>query len=307
MDASKTLKLFDPSDDFGTDGLLEFPTTSKFINELTLNHRLLTAVSQLLGTKNIKMVQADLWKKTGVIEQDTYGDYQNIDQRIHMDYPNHTLVHPPLWSKHEAVEIIIYLSDCNITAGSTAIIPKENEKDPAYKWPYRNMPGFGKLRWMNNRQSVEKYILEKDRKMYTFRQTLYSREKYVYFEPGTILFYRYDTWHRGTPLKTGKTRFVQNMAFIRDDAEWVGNWNRSPTYSMYRCKGNKNIFIDQLVEKLIAKISPWQRSIIGFPKIGHKYWNQYTLEAVKQRYEPFGFDITPYQQAMKNPNIVSKL
>ena len=37
-----------------------------------------------------------------------------------------------------------------------------------------------------------------------------------------------------------------------------------------------------------------QRNILGFPKPGHKYWNQKTLEAVTKRYGPFGFDPKPY-------------
>jgi hypothetical protein len=30
---------------------------------------------------------------------------------------------------------------------------------------------------------------------------------------GTILFYRHDTWHRGTPITSGAMRVVQNLTF----------------------------------------------------------------------------------------------
>ena len=288
----------DPSINLSWDkrGLLEFPTTSPSINQLSLNHNLLTAISQLLGTKEFSMKQADLWKKVGAKACAEYGDYENVDQRIHMDFPNHTFVHPPLWNEPDAVEVIIYLSDCRECGGCTAVVPKMSDDDPAYKWPYKNMPGFGTLRWINDRQKAENYVSEQDAKMYNFRKALYEREKFVFFEPGTILFYRYDLWHRGTPMKEGKTRWIQNMAFCRDDAQWVGNWNRSATFSMYDCKGS----YQGVVEKMIANLSVWQRSVIGFPKPGSKYWNEYTLEAVRERFEALGMDINPYKAALKS-------
>eukprot|EP01084_Bolivina_argentea_P002433 4488_1 len=293
-DASFILKNFH-NNDFGTNGLLEFPTTSSNINKLSLHPRLLIAVSQLLNTLKFKMVQSDLWKKEGILSNNNNNNdnnpESNNDQRIHMDYPNHSLVHPPIWSKHEAVEIIIYLSNCNNVCGSTAVIPKQNNNDPAYIWPYDNLPGFGKLIYVNDRKSAEKYIFKNNIQMYEFRKQLYKREKYIYFNEGTILFYRYDLWHRGTPIKYGAIRYVQNMAFIKNNCDWIGNWNQSVARNMYRK--------DQLIEKMIAKITPFQRSVLfGFPSIGSSYWNKYTLEAVRKRYQCFGFDITPYKNGI---------
>ena len=144
------------------------------------------AVGQLLNNHNFRMVQADLWKKVGVAATNDFGALENMDQRIHMDYPNHTLVHPPLWSNPQAVEIIIYLSDCTECGGSTALVPKVNDDDPAYQWPYMSLPGVGPLKWMNNRRSAEEYIARTDDKMYAMRQNLYEREQYAYFKPGTL-------------------------------------------------------------------------------------------------------------------------
>ena len=39
---------------------------------------------------------------------------------------------------------------------------------------------------------------------------------------------------------------------------------------------------------------------MGFPKPGHKYWNNMTIDAVNKRYQSFGFDITPYKIINKN-------
>ena len=66
--------------DFGSDGLLEFPTTSRSINAISLHPRLLTAVGQLLGTEHFQLKQSDLWKKEGIAPQEKYAAQQNTDQ-----------------------------------------------------------------------------------------------------------------------------------------------------------------------------------------------------------------------------------
>ena len=52
------------------------------------------------------------------------------------------------------------------------------------------------------------------------------------------------------------------------------------------------------IETIIAKSSPEQRCVLGFPAPDHPYWNPITLNAVCARYEIFGFDKTPYENAI---------
>lgn len=82
-----------------------FPSrTSPSFNELVLHENLLTSVGQLLGcgAGELRLTQAELWPKYGPNDTDsstegtTVNYDNNQDQRIHCDYPNHTLVHPPL-------------------------------------------------------------------------------------------------------------------------------------------------------------------------------------------------------------------
>jgi predicted 2-oxoglutarate/Fe(II)-dependent dioxygenase YbiX len=54
---------------------------------------------------------------------------------------------------------------------------------------------------------------------YALRQKLYAREHRVKFRPGTVLLYRHDIWHRGTPVNHGKLRIVANLGYKRADAE----------------------------------------------------------------------------------------
>ena len=269
--------------DFGSNGKLEFPCIHQEINDITISHNIINASEQLLG-EDIRLLQSDAWSKYG-------GDINsnpknNRDQRIHVDYPNNTLVHPYSWDEPDAVAIIIYFNDYKEVGGGTAVVPKEGNDDSNYNWPLIANPGVAGLPWLNDRDSIEK-ILEKDYpEVYQFRQKLYEKEKIVAYNPGTILFYRHDVWHRGTPVNLGKVRHVVNLGYRKESCDWMTTWNPGWARPMY----HSTFFL----EKLIAKMTVKQRNILGFPKPGHKYWNSGTLDAVAKRYEPFGFDITPY-------------
>ena len=52
---------------------------------------------------------------------------------------------------------------------------------------------------------------------------------------------------------------------------------------------------DKFMEKLIAKATVEQRTVLGFPAPGHDYWTAYTIAAVEARYAPFGMDMSPYR------------
>jgi hypothetical protein len=120
--------------DFG--GGMSFPTFSKFANELILHPRLLVAVCQLLKVESpneIRLTQAEIWPKYGRDPTAPLTAFDNSDQRIHCDYPNHTLTHPPEWSEPDAVELILYLTDVEDCGGATAVVPKLGPDDVAYK------------------------------------------------------------------------------------------------------------------------------------------------------------------------------
>jgi hypothetical protein len=153
--------------DFGTN--FTFPSQHRVFNDITLHRNLLAQVSRLLDTTptELRLTQSDLWPKYGKreatatatatptptptptapqIETATHtiaadaltptGHIQeNSDQRMHVDYPNHTLLHPPRWETPEAVEMIVYLSDHELVGGGTAIVPRRGADDVAYRWP----------------------------------------------------------------------------------------------------------------------------------------------------------------------------
>ena len=276
--------------DFGSYGALNFPSQTAALNELTLHPHLLGAVADLLGTEvvDLRLTQSDLWSKYGRTSKT--GEQDNQDQRIHIDYPNHTLTHPTPWEKPEAVEMIVYYDHFEDAGGGTAVVPRQGPDDPAYRWPIVDSPGIGDLRYINDRPSAEAYFSTQRPELSDWRLSLYEREQHVAFQPGDILFYRHDTWHRGTPMVPGSRRIVQNLTFRRAYAEWISTLHVGWAWSAYR--DNK------FLERLIGGASLEQRAVLGFPQPGSDYWCEATLAAVEARFGMFGMDVSPYREAL---------
>ena len=275
---------------FGSRGHFVFPARSAAANEVTLHPRLLGAVAELLGVDlaGLRLTQSDLWPKYGRAER-VAGEWDNQDQRMHVDYPNHTLTHPPRWNAPEAVELILYLNDVDACGGATAVVPREGPDDPAYPWPIIQSPGIGALPYRNDRDSAERHLEDEAPEIARFRAThLYPREVRARYRAGTVLFYRHDTWHRGTPLREGSLRLVHNMTFRKAGHDWISTLHTGWAWSMYHPS--------KTMEKLIAEADPAQRCVLGFPAPGDAYWTAETVAAVEARFGPFGFDVAPYRR-----------
>lgn len=277
---------------FGSAGQLNFPSPVPGFNALTLHPRLLASVSELLAVPvtGLRLTQSDLWAKYGR-RSPASSPNDNDDQRIHVDYPNHTLVHPAPWHRPEAVELIVYLDRVEDCDGATAVVPREGADDPAYRWPIVDTPGVAELDYVNDRAGAEAYFAHERPQLADWRATLYARESKVHFAPGDVLLYRHDTWHRGTPLQAGTLRLVHNMTFRKAASEWISTLHTGWSWSAYRK--------DKMLERLIATASLEQRAVLGFPQPGSDYWCDDTIAAVEARYGPFGFDAAPYRTALR--------
>ena len=278
--------------DFGSATGFVFPSRSDAANRVSLAPELLSACAQLLDVPvcELRMTQSDLWPKYGP-ESDQVMPSGNADQRIHVDYPNHTLTHPPRWDEPDAVEIIVYLDEVADCGGATAVVPREGPDDPAYPWPIVGTPGVGAFEYVNDRASAEAYLGERDPALARWRaEHLYGREVRARYGFGSVLMYRHDTWHRGTPMRPGALRIVLNMTFRKAGRDWMGVLHNAWSWSMYR-RG-------QVMERLIAGCSVDQRCVLGFPAPGDGYWNADTVAAVEARYRAFGIDMQPYRDAL---------
>jgi hypothetical protein len=274
---------------FGSpDRTLEFPTAIAALDDLVLNEQLIVAVQQLLGSADVRLLQADLWPKVGVAASD-HEAMSNTDQRMHMDYGNNTLLHPD-WSSPEAVAAIVYYDDSERTAGGTAFVPRQGDADLAYQPPFVHMPGQAGKPFINDRLRAEGWFDKNDPEAFKLRNALYEREQVVRFKPGTILFYRHDLWHRGTPVVPGQLRRVHNLAWRRADARGWSNWNEGWARSSY--VGH--------VESIIGRSTPLQRSLLDFPMPGDRYWTPQRIDHVEARFSFYGFDSRPYRDALQN-------
>lgn len=173
------------------------------------------------------------------------------------------------------------------------MVPRTGPKDPAYHSPTVSSfsspllltpGGRGDLPWINNKYNAEKYLEDNHPEIAQFRKdNLYSRECSAVFNEGSVLFYRLDTWHRGTPLIDGKIRRCHNLLYKKSGCTWINQWNTGVARHMYSQQ--------QTVEKLIAGADMQQRTVLGFPAVNSSYWTEYTFAACKERYGalPGGF------------------
>lgn len=263
------------------------------LDDLVLNEELIKIAQTLLSTDDISLTQADAWCKYGSGHGQGSGfggdeSLGNKDQRIHMDYGNHTFLCPNTWDEPEVLSAILYYDDSEICSGGTAIVPRTGPSDEAYKMPYINMPGQAGMEFANQKYVAEAIVKNKNPEMYEFRQKLYEREVKVNFKKGSLLLYRHDVWHRGTEVNEGTSRRVHNFVWKRLDCPWVHTWNQAFTYWNYY----------GIVEDIIVRSSPLQRSLIGFPKPSDPVWrDKRRIKNVEARYP--GIDMSMYGPTRK--------
>ena len=263
---------FPHNNDFGSDmGKLEFPCDFEILNNITLHPKLIKACQQLLNYNDIRLIQSDIWSKTNK----NSNKYSNNDQRIHMDYPNNYLTHPNSWENPESVAIIIYYSDYKICDGCTTAVPRLSDDDIAYKLPYDKNAGVGKYNWYNDKKTVENEF-KKFPEIYKLRQELYNREIQIKYKPGTVLFYRHDLWHRGTPVNLNTTRYIHNIGFKKSYCDWITCWNHG--WARNLC--SKSIKL----EKFISNASNIQKICLGIPDKNSDYWTTENIEYFNIRY-----------------------
>ena len=269
--------------DFGTDPALNFPCVPGLgaINNIGVNEQLIASAQTLLGS-SVKLIQCVGWAKHGSDKEDASNKQSNSDQRMHFDAYNNSLLCPPPFETPNVVAAIVYLSDTTDTGGGTAVVPRQGSDDKWYQPSCSQvMPGVGGRPFFNNRAAAETMMTERGEN----RTELYEREVIHPFKVGDVLFYRHDVWHRGTPVKPDKTRWVVNLAWARTDAHYVLTWGVGLARNMY----------SGWLESWIANLSPIQLGTIGFPPPSDPVWDVPGMrDGVQARYGSYGFDLDAY-------------
>ena len=227
--------------DFGNDGETSFPCKYDVLNKVALNAFFIKSAQQLLNTFDIMLIQSVAWAKYG-----NKGD--NSDQRMHMDYGNNMLSHPPAFDSPEVVAFLLYYSDSSIVGGGTRYVPRKQGDDKWYKAPYIKMPGQAGIPFINDKNKAEDMMSRRN----IHREELYKREKRPIFHVGDVLVYRHDVYHRGTPVKKECIRYVHSIAFKKRKCTWIYTWTNF-AHRMYY--GH--------LENFILTLNPVQLYVLG--------------------------------------------
>ena len=273
--------------DFGNDNALAFPCNDAALDAVPLHPQLLHAARTLLCTSYVRLHQAVAWGKYG-LPAATRTASRNDDQRLHQDFGNNMFGVPYDWDKPEAVAAIVYYSDVSETGGATAVLPRVLDAtiDPMYADPSLRLRNVGLcgVPFRNNRPDAEALLHKIDPHAYTTRSAAYTRERHLTdARVGSVLFYRLDVWHRGTPVHEGQMRYTHNLVWTRPDAVGLSVWNGGLLQKMYQ----------GWLEQWLAHATPPQLMALGFPPPWAHVWTSAAYRrAVALRYD--GLDVDAY-------------
>lgn len=188
-----------------------------------------------------------------------YAGTGNFDQDLHVDYNNNTLAYPNEDSHILDLPCIIYYTDVTVELGPTYVVSQQHTR--------------GQVLVPTSRP----------RKEYP---ELYLHEVPAVLPAGSAVLYSMRTFHRGSAMTASEgVRFSHHMSWRNGDCRWTGQG----TFQHDGGTAEMNQFIEQA--------TPEQRSVVGFPPVGHPYWTDDTLAGVGARYP--GMDLTPYRAAMR--------
>lgn len=185
-----------------------------------------------------------------------YGGHADYEQPHHLDFPNNTLVVPDD-GEFNMITSIMYLTDVTEDLGPTCVVSKQLT-GPDHLWPSS---------------------FTRDE-----RPDWYEAEQAAVVPAGTLLLYDVRTFHRGTAFKASTgARFTQHVGFQSAANTW-GGWRDWPKF------GHSQEFYE-----FIQSATAEQRTLIGFPPPGHRFWTASTLAATARRYPKM--DLAPYRTA----------
>jgi hypothetical protein len=175
-----------------------------------------------------------------------YAGTGDFEQALHLDYEGNTLVVPRDDGDFRQVNMILYYSDVTDDMGPTCVVPREKTlKLPP--WP-------------------------------TFRPrkkhaALYRHERRMTAKAGSLLIFGMRTWHRASEMTAEfGARFSHHMIWRAASHVFQG-------FHQWSQMGEKAEF-----KRFIEFSKPRQREVLGFPPVGHYYWNDETIAAVALRY-----------------------
>lgn len=182
------------------------------------------------------------------------GHAGDIDQGMHCDYYNHTLAYPPKLPEFWQTAYLIYYTDVTINHAPTAVCSWQHYPDTV------RFPAF--------------FSREQ-------RPDIYENEEKVTVPAGGMLIYSMRTFHRGTPFLDEGGRIGMFVTYAPAAWKWLGivGWSAQAIRPEFA--------------RWVAQATPEERTMLGFPEPGHRYWTAETLAGVSKRYPDM--DMSPYE------------
>ena len=185
-----------------------------------------------------------------------YAGTGDFDQGLHLDYQGNTLVVPRDDGAFRQVNMILYYGDVPAEMGPTFVVSQEKTRDLPL-WPTHR-------------------TRKKD-------PALYKLERPVLAGAGDLLVFSMRTWHRASDVTADfGVRFSHHFV-------WRAAAHAFQGYQQWSSKGE-----NEDLQRFVARATPRQREVLGFPPPGDAYWNEETLAGVALRYP--GMDMTPYRR-----------
>ncbi len=231
-------------------GIVPFPFPAEVLNRLVVDPALTDFAERVLTTPRLRIYQASLWAK--------YGRAIDYEQRLHVDYRNHTLVVPRRDGAFRQLQVFLYLSDVTPDNGPTHLVSRRLTRDLPME-----PKELDRLEWAH----------------------LYEAETPAIAPAGSLLAWGPDVFHRGTGFRDPtQARYMLMVSFRAAGMPWMGHHSwparaRDPNWPRF-----------------VATASPRELSLFGFPEPGDPYWNADTIAGVALRYP--GLDVEPYRRAL---------
>jgi ectoine hydroxylase-related dioxygenase (phytanoyl-CoA dioxygenase family) len=190
-----------------------------------------------------------------------YPGVDDFDMALHMDYRTAMLVYPKKQRPFEDIIFLLYYVDVDEQLGATYVVSKQHVKDQ---------------------------LLVPDIRPRSEYPELYRQERPFHARAGSMLIYSNATIHRGSAITcSDKIRFSHHIVYQANAAPWMG-------YCVWANQG-----LSPELERFIEQATTRQRELLGFPPLGHAYWNEDTLVGVAARYPHM--DMMPYLKAARIP------
>ena len=215
-----------------------FPFAGNQLNAVTMHPDLRKFAALNAGHDDLVCEQGDLHYKC-------FGHASDMDQVMHLDYLNHTLVYPPKDRKYWQTAYLIYYTDVTEELAPTAVCSWKHYQEDIL-WPT---------------------TYEKEQ-----RPELYENEVLAKVPAGSVLAYSMRTFHRGTAFKSEGARIGEFITYAPKNCPWLGivGWPEQGVHKSFQI--------------WIESASVEERQMLGFPVPGDPYWTEETLAGVSARF-----------------------